>query len=113
MEKCSYCVQRIRRAEIDSENERRPIVDGEVLTACQAACPADAILFGDLNDPASKVKQWKESPLHYALLADLNTEPRTSYLAALRNPNPERIFATASPSWRRSAPCRWSAASCP
>jgi MoCo/4Fe-4S cofactor protein with predicted Tat translocation signal len=89
MEKCSYCVQRIRHAEIDAQNEGRPIVDGEVLTACQAACPAQAILFGDINDPKSKVKEWKDSPLHYALLADLNTEPRTTYLAALRNPNPE------------------------
>ena len=89
MEKCTYCVQRIRHAEIDARVEGRPIADGEVLTACQAACPAQAILFGDTNDPGSQVKQWKESPLHYALLADLNTEPRTTYLAALRNPNPE------------------------
>jgi MoCo/4Fe-4S cofactor protein with predicted Tat translocation signal len=89
MEKCSYCVQRIRHAEIDSQVEGRPIFDGEILTACQAACPAQAILFGDINDKTSKVKQWKDSPLHYALLADLNTEPRTTYLAALRNPNPD------------------------
>jgi molybdopterin-containing oxidoreductase family iron-sulfur binding subunit len=89
MEKCSYCVQRIRHAEIEAQVEGRPIADGEVLTACQAACPAQAILFGDMNDPKSKVKEWKESPLHYALLAELNTEPRTTYLAALRNPNPE------------------------
>jgi molybdopterin-containing oxidoreductase family iron-sulfur binding subunit len=89
MEKCSYCVQRIRRAEIDAEKEDRKIVDGEVLTACQAACPAQAIVFGDINDRQSQVKHCKDSPLHYALLADLNTEPRTTYLAALRNPNPE------------------------
>jgi MoCo/4Fe-4S cofactor protein with predicted Tat translocation signal len=95
MEKCTYCVQRIRHAEIDAQNEGRPIIDGEILTACQAACPAEAIIFGDINHdgregrPLSKVKQWKDSPLHYALLADLNTEPRTTYLAALRNPNPE------------------------
>ena len=69
--------------------EGRPIADGEVLTACQAACPAEAIVFGDLNDPKSEVKQWKDSPLNYALLADLNTQPRTTYLAALRNPNPD------------------------
>jgi molybdopterin-containing oxidoreductase family iron-sulfur binding subunit len=89
MEKCTYCVQRIRHAEINSLKEGRPIFDGEILTACQAACPADAILFGDLNDPKSKVKAGKESPLEYGLLADLNTNPRTTYLAALRNPNPE------------------------
>jgi molybdopterin-containing oxidoreductase family iron-sulfur binding subunit len=89
MEKCTYCVQRIRHAEIDAEKEGRPIADGEVLTACQAVCPTQAIVFGDINDPQSKVKQGTDSPLHYALLADLNTQPRTTYLAALRNPNPE------------------------
>ena len=88
MEKCSYCVQRIRHAEIDAEIEHRPIFDGEILTACQAACPAQAIVFGNMKDNRSKVKEGKESPLHYALLADLNTQPRTTYLAALRNPNP-------------------------
>ena len=89
MEKCTYCVQRIRQAEIDAQNQSRPIADGEVLTACQAACPAQAIVFGDLNDPKSQVAQWKELPLEYALLGELNTVPRTTYLAALRNPNPE------------------------
>jgi len=89
MEKCTYCVQRIRRAEIDGQNEKRPIADGEVLTACQAACPTQAIVFGDMNDPKSQVRQSKDSPLQYALLADVNTRPRTTYLAALRNPNPE------------------------
>jgi molybdopterin-containing oxidoreductase family iron-sulfur binding subunit len=88
MEKCSYCVQRIRRAQIDAQVQGRSIADGDVLTACQAACPAQAIVFGDINDPKSKVKQWKDSPLHYCLLADLNTVPRTTYLAAVRNPNP-------------------------
>jgi Fe-S-cluster-containing dehydrogenase component len=95
MEKCSYCVQRIRRAEIDAEVADRPIADGEILTACQAACPAQAIVFGDINQdgrqgrPLSEVRAWKDTPLNYGLLADLNTEPRTTYLAALRNPNPE------------------------
>jgi MoCo/4Fe-4S cofactor protein with predicted Tat translocation signal len=89
VEKCSYCVQRIRQAEIDADRENRPIADGEVITACQAACPAQAIVFGDLNDQKSAVAQWKGSPLNYGLLADLNTNPRTTYLAALRNPNPE------------------------
>jgi molybdopterin-containing oxidoreductase family iron-sulfur binding subunit len=89
MEKCSYCVQRIRHAEINAEKEGRAIFDGEILTACQAACPAHAILFGDIADKESQVKRWKDSPLDYGLLADLNTQPRTTYLAALRNPNPE------------------------
>jgi molybdopterin-containing oxidoreductase family iron-sulfur binding subunit len=89
MEKCSYCVQRIRQAEIQSQVEHRAIFDGEILTACQAACPASAIVFGDINDRQSTVRAWKESPLHYALLAEVNTRPRTTYLAALRNPNPE------------------------
>jgi molybdopterin-containing oxidoreductase family iron-sulfur binding subunit len=89
MEKCSYCVQRIRHAEIGAQVDGRPIRDGEVLTACQAVCPAQAIVFGDMNDVQSKVKADKDSPLHYGLLAELNTEPRTTYLAALRNPNPE------------------------
>ena len=89
MEKCTYCVQRIRRAEIDSQVEQRGIVDGEVLTACQAVCPTQAIVFGDINDPLSKVRQLKSSPLDYSLLEDLNTVPRTTYLASLRNPNPD------------------------
>ncbi len=88
MEKCTYCVQRIRVAEIEAEKAGRPVRDGEVMTACQAVCPAGAILFGDLNQD-SDVKRWKEEPLNYALLAELNTQPRTTYLAALRNPNPE------------------------
>ncbi len=89
MEKCSYCVQRIRRAEIDTQTEQRPLADGEVLTACQAACPTQAIVFGDMNDPKSKVRKCKESPLNYALLGYVNTNPRTTYLAELKNPNPE------------------------
>lgn len=93
MEKCTYCVQRIRHAQINAEREDRRIRDGEVLTACQAACPAVAISFGDLNDPNAEVRKWKEDPplglLNYGLLAELNTRPRTTYLAAVRNPNPE------------------------
>jgi molybdopterin-containing oxidoreductase family iron-sulfur binding subunit len=88
MEKCTYCVQRIRSAEIAAERENRPLVDGEILTACQAVCPANAIVFGDINDPASEVRRRKSEPRDYGLLAELNTRPRTTYLAAVRNPNP-------------------------
>ena len=88
MEKCTYCVQRIRAAEIEAEKDDRRITDRDLMTACQAVCPAKAIRFGDLNQD-SGVKQWKDEPLNYALLAELNTQPRTTYLAALRNPNPE------------------------
>ena len=63
--------------------------DGEILTACQQACPADAIVFGDLSDPTARVNEWKAEPTNYGLLAELNTMPRTTYLATVRNPNPE------------------------
>lgn len=89
MEKCTYCVQRIRVADIDAEREERRITDRDLLTACQAVCPAQAIVFGDLNNKDSAVYKTKEEPTNYALLAGLNTQPRTTYLAALRNPNPE------------------------
>ncbi len=88
MEKCSYCVQRINHARIDAKREGRKIRDGEILTACQQACPSDALLFGDVNDAASKVAKAKSSPLNYGLLAELGTRPRTTYLARLRHPNP-------------------------
>lgn len=88
MEKCTFCVQRIRGAEIVAEREERHIQDGEILTACQSACPSGAIVFGDLNDPKSAVVRWKNEPTNYGLLAELNTRPRLTHLAALRNPNP-------------------------
>ena len=89
MEKCTYCVQRINQARVSAKLDDRQIRDGEVLTACQSACPTDAIVFGNINDPNSKVAQLKKSSLNYALLEELNTKPRTTYLAVVRNPNTE------------------------
>jgi len=89
MEKCTYCVQRINSARIDSEREDRSIRDGEIVTACQQACPTQAIVFGNLNDKASQVAKLRDEQLSYAILSELNTRPRTGYLAKLKNPNPE------------------------
>ena len=88
MEKCTYCVQRINAARIAAKREDRDIRDGEVVTACQAACPTQAITFGNLKDAKSRVAALKADPRSYGLLSDLNTRPRTSYLARVRNVNP-------------------------
>ncbi len=87
MEKCTYCVQRIVAAKSESERTGAPIVDGSLKTACQSACPSEAITFGDLNDPNSRVNALRKDPRHFALLEHLGTRPRTTYLARVRNPN--------------------------
>ncbi len=89
MEKCSYCTQRIVAAKIAADKENREIRDGEVVTACQQACPTGAIVFGNVNDRASKVRKLKLQPRNYGVLADLNIRPRTTYIAEVFNPNPD------------------------
>jgi molybdopterin-containing oxidoreductase family iron-sulfur binding subunit len=88
MEKCTYCIQRIETAHIEADKAGRRLRDGEVVTACQAVCPTQAIRFGDTSDAGSAVAQAKALPRNYALLSELGTRPRTSYLARVRNPNP-------------------------
>ncbi len=88
MEKCTYCVQRINNARIEAENQNRPIADGEIVTACESACPSQAIVFGNANDKNSRVAKLKAQTRSYSILGELNTRPRTTYLAAVRNPNP-------------------------
>jgi molybdopterin-containing oxidoreductase family iron-sulfur binding subunit len=96
MEKCTYCVQRIsvarieaKKAAVENGQQSYTIPDGAITTACEAACPTDAIVFGDIRDPNSRVAKWKADPLNYGILEFLNTHPRTSYLARVRNPNPD------------------------
>jgi molybdopterin-containing oxidoreductase family iron-sulfur binding subunit len=89
MEKCTYCVQRISQARIQAKKEERALRDGDIVTACQAVCPTQAIVFGDVNEPGSAVARLRGEPHHYGLLAELGTRPRTTYLARLANPNPE------------------------
>ena len=88
MEKCTYCIQRIARARATAAKENRDVAEGEVVTACAAACPTQAISFGDLSKPGSGVSQLRQEPQHYALLGHLGTRPRTTYLAKVTNPNP-------------------------
>ena len=89
MEKCTYCIQRITHGRITAEKENRTVKDGEIQTACQQACPAGAITFGDLNDKNSRVSKLRADGRNYGLLEDLNTRPRTTYMAVVTNPNPE------------------------
>ena len=91
MEKCTYCVQRISEAKITAKNEKRSLIDGDVKVACQSACAMDAITFGDITDSNSEVSKVKSSPQDYSLLKELNTIPRTTYLAKFRNPNPDLV----------------------
>jgi molybdopterin-containing oxidoreductase family iron-sulfur binding subunit len=91
MEKCNYCIQRVNRARMDAEKENRPLRDGEILTACQQVCPTEALVFGDINDPTSKVAKLRNEKLNYGLLEELNTRPRTTYLAKLTNPNEDLL----------------------
>jgi molybdopterin-containing oxidoreductase family iron-sulfur binding subunit len=91
MEKCSYCVQRINSARITAEKEDRRVRDGEIITACQQVCPTRAITFGDLNDKESQIAKNVADPRNYGILTDLNTKPRTTYMARIENPNPELV----------------------
>jgi len=95
MEKCNYCVQRVNVARIESKKSGTPIPDGSFTTACAQACPSQSIVFGNLNDPKSRVNAEKASPLNYGMLTELNTRPRTSYLGRMSNPNP--ALASAAP----------------
>ncbi len=96
MEKCTYCLQRINRRKSVARLEDRNLQTDEVISACQQTCPTDAIVFGDINDPESRVSQVKRQNRDYAMLVQLGTKPRTTYQAKLRNPNPSLAAHTTS-----------------
>jgi len=93
MEKCTYCVQRINNVRIESEKDNggigREIRDGEIVTACEQACPSEAIVFGNANDPNSRVSKLRGQQRNYNMIGELNARPRTTYLGAVRNSNPD------------------------
>jgi molybdopterin-containing oxidoreductase family iron-sulfur binding subunit len=97
MEKCTYCVQRIQSAKIDAKMAEKPLADGDVKTACQQACPTQAIVFGDQLDAGSQVVERKGRSRNYVLLAELGNKPRTSYLARIRNPHPDLAHGASAP----------------
>ena len=85
MEKCTFCVQRIQEAKIAARDRGRPVTDGEIKTACQQSCPAGAIVFGDLNDPRSRVTEQMKSPRRYRVLSELGVKPAVGFLTLVRN----------------------------
>ncbi|MEM6957499.1 MAG: molybdopterin oxidoreductase, partial [Myxococcota bacterium] len=97
MEKCSYCVQRIQEAKFEARRNQRQVRDGDIVTACQQVCAAEAIVFGDLNDPESRVAQADATNRRYKLLAEVGAQPRTTFLGKIRNPNPDLEPVQAEP----------------
>ena len=97
MEKCTYCVQRIQATKIETRNAGEAIADGAIRTACQQACPTQAIVFGDLADAKSQVAQCRQDSRSYGMLAELNIKPRTTYMAKIRNPHPDLRAAAPTP----------------
>lgn len=104
MEKCTFCTQRISAARIEAEKDGRKVRDGEIMTACQSACPTNAIIFGDLHDQESKIAKVKKDHRDYKLLNELNTQPRTTYLSSLKNQNKEMPDYKVPPPQKKAAP---------